>query len=358
MKKYFLIIVTLAMLISSCTNTAISANNTKTVTDALGRQVVMKSEPTNIVIAGKQAPMLTNFLYLFKSANEKLIAMEKRTQSSEDFLELIDENIKEKYVLEKGAGAEQILPLKPDVVILKSSMRETIGKPLEDLSIPVVYVEFENVDQIYRDLRNYADILNEKKRGEELISNYQNSFLKLQNEVLKNEENEKQSILILQAVFEDQKYVFSVPAVNWLQSDLIEKAGGMPVWKNAKMTGGWTDINMEQISNWDPDLIYVVNYQGKAPEIVEELKNDKIWQNLKAVKEGKIFPFAFDYLSWDQPDPRWILGYGWMAFRQNSQSITSTEIESLVEKFYEEFFEMEESAIKENITPRITEYLN
>lgn len=358
MKKIIPFIIAFSWLITSCLSVDIPTGATVTVTDALGREVTLKSEPSRIVIVGKQAPMLTNFLYLFNSADQKLIGLEKRSQSSEDYLKLVDANIEEKYLLEKGAGAEQIVPMNPDVVIMKSSMRDTIGKPMEDLSIPVVYVEFENVDQIYRDIRIFAKILNENKRGEGLISNYQKLYQQIQNEVTKNYRSVKPSVLILQAVSSDQKYVFSVPAANWLQTDLIEKAGGIPVWKAANQAGGWSDINMEQISAWDPEVIFIVNYQGDASEIVNNLKNDEIWQNLKSAKTDKIYAFPYDYLSWDQPDPRWILGYGWLTYRLNPQKITPTEIQSLIENFYEKFFHLEKSVIKEKITSRIVEYLN
>ena len=357
MKKIFPILLALTWLVTNCTNVGNASGNYKTIVDALGRQVSLKNEPARIVIVGKQAPMLTNFLFLFKTADQKLIALEKRAQSTEDYLKLVDANIENKYLLEKGAGAEQIVPLNPDVVILKSSMRDSIGKPLEDLSIPVIYIEFENVEQIYRDIRIFADILNEKKRGEDLNSYYQELYQQIQKEVGKNNDLAKPSVLILQAVTSDQKYVFSVPAANWLQTDLIEKAGGNPVWKEANQAGGWTDINMEQISAWDSDVIFIVNYQGSAPEIVNKLKNDEIWQNLKAVKNDKIFAFAYDYLSWDQPDPRWILGYGWLAYILNPQDITSTEIQSLIENFYGKFFLLNDDAIKEKINPKIAGYL-
>lgn len=358
MKKIIPFILAFAWLITSCMNVDIPAGATMTVTDALGREVTLKSEPSRIVIVGKQAPMLTSFLYMFNTQGQKLIALEKRSQSTDDFLKLVDSNIEKKYLLEKGAGAEQIVPLNPDVVIMKSSMRDTIGKPMEDLSIPVVYVEFENVDQIYRDIRIFANILNEKQRGEGLISNYLKLYQQIQNEVTKNYSSVKPSVLILQSVSSDQEYVFSVPASNWLQTDLIEKAGGIPVWKAANQAGGWSDINLEQISAWDPEVIFIVNYQGDASEIVNNLKNDEIWQNLKSVKTDKIYAFPYDYLSWDQPDPRWILGYGWLAYRLNPENLTSTEIQSLINTFYEEFFNLEKSVIEEKINTRIIEYLN
>ena len=358
MKKLISLFIGVVFLISGCSFLNPSSNYQKTIIDALGREVKLSSEPSRIIIIGKQAPMLTNFMYLFDSADNKLLALEKRSQSADEFLKLIDTNIDKKFKLERGAGAEQVVPLNPDMVILKTSMRDTIGKPLEDLTIPVVYVEFENIDQIYRDLRIFADILNEKQRGEELISSYQMYYQQIQENFNNNNEAMKPTVLILQAESEDQKYIFKVPASNWLQTDMVEKAGGIAVWKEANLAGGWTEVNLEQISNWDADLVYIVNYQGQAPEIVQNIKNDDIWKNLKAVKGERVFAFAYDFLSWDQPDPRWILGYGWMALRQNPQDVSSTDIRNLVKDFYQKFFNIGESVFNEEINPMVTEYIN
>ena len=139
---------------------------------------------------------------------------------------------------------------------------------------------------------------------------------------------------------------------------MVEKAGGIAVWKEANLAGGWTEVNMEQISNWDADLVYIVNYQGQAPEIVRNLKNDEIWKNLNAVKDEHVFAFAYDFLSWDQPDPRWILGYSWMAFRQNPQSISGNDIQNLIKDYYEKFFNLGESVFEEKINPMVMEYIN
>jgi len=358
MKRIVSILIGIVFLISGCSYLNPSPSYQKTIIDALGREIKLSSEPTRIIIIGKQAPMLTNFMYLFDTADKKLLALEKRSQSADEFLMLIDTNIGKKFKLERGAGAEQVVPLNPDMVILKTSMQDTIGKPLEDLSISVAYVEFENIDQIYRDLRIFADILNEKPRGEELISAYQMYYQKIQDKIGGGAATDKPSVLILQAESEDQKYIFKVPSANWLQTDMVERAGGMPVWKEANLAGGWTEVNMEQISNWDADLVYIVNYQGQAPEIVRNLKNDAIWKNLNAVKGNQLIPFAYDFLSWDQPDPRWILGFGWMAFRQNPKSVSSTDIQNLIKDFYQKFFNIGGSVFEDKINPMVTEYIN
>ena len=357
MKKFALLLFLVALLLNGCMDSKSTILEHKTVVDALGRNVVINKNPSRIVIAGKQAPMLTNFLYLFQSTNQKLLAIEKRKQSGDDFLNLIDSKVGDKYILEKGAGAEQIAPLNPDLVILKSSMRESIGNQLETLSIPVIYVDFENIEQIYRDLHLFAEVLDEEKRGDELTSSYKMLFNKISEKINSNKGKTNSSVLILQASSEDQKYAFSIPAANWLQTDLVKKAGGNPVWQEANQAGSWVQINIEQISAWEADQIFIVNYQGEANKIISNLKNDPVWSNLKSSQTENIYAFPYDYQSWDQPDPRWILGYSWLAYSLNPGVFSADELESEILTFYENFFLLEKNLIQANISPRIRNIL-
>lgn len=343
-------IIILGLTLFGCNPVMNNNTQSKTITDALGREVIIKNNVEKIVIAGKQAPMIANFYYLFPTAPEKLLAVEKRSQSSKDFLSIIDINFKDKQLLEKGAGAEQIAPLNPDVVILKTYMRESIGFQLEKLEIPVVYLEFEERDQIYRDLAILANILNEEKRGIELIEFYK----KWEKEILNRIPNQESlNVLLIQADNEDEKFVFKVPSANWLQTNLIESVGGVAVWKNDNLSGNWAEINFEQILDWNPDLIMVINYQGKAKEIVEQLKKDPLWMELQAFQANGMLAFPSDFLSWDQPDPRWILGYGWAAKQVNPLDFNKDDIEKLVTSFYEIAYKMDEKSIEEMIMPQV-----
>ena len=81
------------------------------IVDALGREILFEELPTKIVIAGRQTPMLVNFMYLFETAPEKITAIERRGQSADDFLAKLDSEISNKYILERDAGVEQIAPL-------------------------------------------------------------------------------------------------------------------------------------------------------------------------------------------------------------------------------------------------------
>ena len=127
-----------------------------TVTDSLGRQVSFTEPPTRIVITGKALIMLVDAVYMFPEAPDRIAALGNAGQGTSNFIELIDPDYAAKATLQQDAGPEQIAAVQPDLVILKSYLAETVGKPLEVLNIPVIYVDFETPGQ---------DVPGEDRRG-------------------------------------------------------------------------------------------------------------------------------------------------------------------------------------------------
>ncbi|MFN8598025.1 MAG: ABC transporter substrate-binding protein [Anaerolineae bacterium] len=86
---------------------------------------------------------------------------------------MIDPSAADKAAFETGVGAEQIAPLKPDLVIAKSSASEKLGKPLEQLGIPVVCVRLETPEQYTRDITFLGQILGTPYRAAQILAYYQ-----------------------------------------------------------------------------------------------------------------------------------------------------------------------------------------
>ena len=325
-----------------------------TVTDALGREVAFEENPTNIVIAGKLRPMIVDFLYLFESSADKIAAIEAGGQASENFIALVDENIEGKYTLEKGASAEQIAPVEPDLVILKSSVKEDLGDQLETIGIPVVYINFETVDEIYRDIRILGTVLGESERADEIVTRYEEIYAEFKGYVINNREGN--SAALMQISDSEQQYAYEVPSVSYLQTVMVEDAGGEVIWAEVAQAGGWNEVNIEQVNVWNPDQIFVINYQGKAEEIITSLSADQPFSSLAAVQNGKISAFPFDYISWDQPDPRWILGYSWLVYKLNPDAVSREHMLESVSDFYQFFYGLNEQQVEENILTRVADY--
>ena len=165
---------------------------------------------------------------------------------------------------------------------------------------------------------------------------------------------DRPGVLLLQYDTRGGEVAFNVPSESWLQTQMVELAGGEPVWVEAAEGGGWTVVNFEQIAAWDPDMVFVVNYFGHPGEAVAELRQDSKWEELRAVQQDKLFAFPGDYLSWDQPDTRWILGLLWLAAAVHPDRFDSLDMTNEVLTFYEEMYGLDSETVESEVLPLIT----
>ena len=65
---------------------------------------------------------------------------------------------------------------------------------------------------------------------------------------------------------------------------MIETAGGVNVTAGFQSDELWTDVNIEQIIAWNPEVIYIPAY---ADYTVEDILNDPQWAKISAVKNKR-----------------------------------------------------------------------
>jgi iron complex transport system substrate-binding protein len=330
------------------------AGGTIKITDALGREVTFEKTPEHIAIVGKAFFMSIDATYLFPDVGPRVIAVGQSTQSKKNFLAVLDPTAADKAAFETNVGAEQIAPLKPDLVILKSSAAEKLGKPLEQLGIPVVYVDLETPEQYTRDLTFLGQILGAPDRATQILAYYQGVLDKVKQVAAGLSDAQKPSVALLQYSDKGGEVAFSVPPAAWIQTMMVELAGGKPIWTEASDKGGWKVVNLEQIAAWNPDQIYIISYNSNAKDVVEKLKADSKWAALKAVKANQIFGFAGDFYSWDQPDTRWGLGLLWLATKMHPDQTKDIDIMKEVERFYTDLYGLKSDDIRAKVVPILT----
>jgi len=323
------------------------------VTDALGRAVDFASLPGRIVVPGKGSWMVGHPLYLFPEAAERVLAMESRRGTVSEFIASIEPGFNDKPHLDQDAGPEQIAPLKPDAVVLKSYMQEKLGNPLEQLGFPVVYVELETPEQFFNDVSTIGQLFGDEARAQEVINFYQAGLDRVQEGLEGLDEADKPGVLVIQYNDKGEESAFQVPPAAWMQTVEAELAGGRPVWTEAS-GGGWEMVNFEQIAAWDPDRIFVIVFRADPDPVMEGLKTDPKWQALRAVQEGELYAFPADFYGWDVPDPRWILGVTWMATKIHPDRFADVDILHEVYEFYGQMYGMDQAAVKEHVVPRLT----
>ena len=322
------------------------------ITDALGRTVTFEKAPQRIVLAGKALFMVADAIYAFPEASNRIAAMGSTSQSNGDFVSMVDPNAAAKITLTGDkVGPEQIAAANPDCAILKTSVKDTLGDPLEQLGIPVVYVDFETPEQYARDFTNLGLLFQNEARAAELNDYYQKKVNAITNVTSTLTDEQKPSVLVVYYKSKDNAVTFNVPPMSWIQTTEVMDAGGSPVWGDAQLGDGWTSVTVEQIAAWNPQYIFVISYFGPVGDVVTSLEADPQWSELQAVKDGKLYGFAGDVFSWDQADPRWILGMTWMATKLHPDLFSSIDITKEAAEFYQTLYAMDNEAFTSKIVP-------
>jgi iron complex transport system substrate-binding protein len=324
------------------------------VTDALGREVRLDRPPERIVTAGRAVLMIADVLYAFEEAPERLVGVGRIRQGRANFLPAIDRDYGEKTILEQNVGPEQIAALTPDLVILKTFMREPLGRRLERLGIPVVYVELENPEQYQRDIMMLGALLGEEDRAREITGWYHRRTEEIESRTRVIPTRQRPETLLIYYRRSDGDTSFQVPPSGWIQTRLVESAGGIPVWEGANAGGGWGTVSFEQIAAWNPEEIFLVAYDGTGADVRDRLTADPRWQALAAVREGRFHAFPGDFYSWDQPDTRWILGLEWLAGQLHPDLFTDRPIEATMREFFREMYRLDETEFGRIIEPMLT----
>lgn len=326
------------------------AGESITVTDALERTTQFEPPPQRIAVAGKATFMVVNALFMFPEALNRVKTMPGGGQSMAGFLSLVDPNFADKPKFDDNPGPEQIAAVQPEAVVLKSFMADRLGQPLEQLGIPVVYVDLETIEQYSRDVNILGELFDNRERAEAINAFYRERLTRIDRAI---SGAEKPDVLLLQYSDRGGQVAFNVPSADWIQTDLVRRSGGEPVWLEAAQGGGWTVVGFEQIAAWEPDKIFVINYFGDANETVATLQADPRWQALAAVQAGELYAFPQDFYSWDQPDPRWILGLSWLAQKTHPDRLPDLDIMAEVDRFYQQLYGLDEAAIQESIIPKL-----
>jgi len=79
-------------------------------------------------------------------------------------------------------------------------------------------------------------------------------------------------------------------------SSEIIYGGGINVAYNPQQQAPWYSVSLEQIIEWNPDIIILHGFGKWKPE---DLYNDPYWQPIKAVKEHRVYKLTIGWVGWD-----------------------------------------------------------
>jgi iron complex transport system substrate-binding protein len=290
---------------------------------------------------------------MFPGAGERLVGVGLIDQGKGNFLREIDPTYEEKTILERNVGPEQIAALRPDLVLMKSFLRARLGAAVERLGIPVLYLDLETPEQYERDITTLGDVLGLPERARVVNGFFRGTAERVLGRTRELPQETRPRVLFLYATARGGQIAFSVPPRGWMQSRLVQMAGGRPVWIESAVGEGWITVGLEQVAAWNADHVFLVSYRQDVDQTKNEILNDARWAGMKATADRKIHAFPVDFYSWDQPDTRWILGLQWMARILHPALFEGWETRSLVLDFFGRMYGLAPGGIESVIFSRL-----
>jgi iron complex transport system substrate-binding protein len=184
-------------------------------------------------------------------------------------------------------NVEQVVALKPDLVLANTANdKQTIDR-LKKLGIPVLVLGANSIQDVYRSINAVAKATNHTKEADQLISQMEKERKEIADKIAGIPKNKRAKVWI-----ELDPNLFTTGGDTFM-NELVTEAGGQNVAAGLK---GWPKVSPEQVVKWNPDVI--ISFHGGEKEILSRPG----WSSIQAVKNNRVYSLKPDLTN--RPGPR------------------------------------------------------
>ena len=285
MKRVLVLFVALSLVLVSlvgCNTQKGESNNIDPVTvkDSSGTEVTISKKPERII---SLVPSSTEIVYAL-GLGEKIVGV----TTYDDFPEEV--KTKEK-VGDLTVNTEKVVSLQPDLVLANSLNGEAVDS-LRKLGMTVLVLNASTFNEVYTTIEMIGKATGTSKQSAELVATMKKDVEDVKKVVkgVPQEKKPKVWVEINDELFTTGKGTF--------MHDIIEMAGGINIAADLE---GWKQLSEEQIIVRNPEVIFNT-YSYMNPNAAKMIKERAKWQQLNAVKNGKVFDVDSSVIS--RPGPR------------------------------------------------------
>ena len=267
------------------TNPLEESSKTVTFTDMMGREITLDKPAQRIVVL---AASDCEILYAI-GAGDTLVGRGAYCDYPAQAL----------GVPAVGSGGEtnieQIIALQPDVLLMNDmDQTEEQVAQLEKAGIKVVMSNDSDISEVYTAIEMIGTLTGKEENAAAVVNGMKNTFAEIQ---AKSTGDGSQTVY------------FEVSPLQWGlwtagANTFMDEIAAMLGLKNCfSDVSGWAEISEEQVLERNPDFIVTIAmYFGEGPTPEEEILSRAGWENVTAVKNGKILNLQNNELS--RPAPR------------------------------------------------------
>ncbi|MDD3400835.1 MAG: ABC transporter substrate-binding protein [Eubacteriales bacterium] len=188
---------------------------------------------------------------------------------------------------------EQIIGLEPQVVIM-TKMGQTVEQveALSNAGIAVVVSDAQDIDGVYRSIALIGSLVGKSAQADALCKSMKSSF--------ENIDSKGDGTETIYFEVSPLEYGLWTAGSGTFMDELASLMG----LKNAfSDVVGWAEISQEQVIARNPDyIVTIAMYYGEGATPVDEIMARAGWQDMTAIKNGKVFNADSNEIS--RPSPR------------------------------------------------------
>lgn len=179
----------------------------------------------------------------------------------------------------KQPSMEIISSLKPDLIIADLQRHKDVYKQLSEIAPTIMLTSLSaDYNQILEGFEKIAHAVGEEEKGKEVLETHKKRMEEIKAKVPEDEDR-----TVLPAVVTTDGF-FAHNMASYTGS-LLESIG----LKNAIQDGSdrYNKINLEQVVKFNPDVFFFM--QAGDETIIDQWKDNPLWQNINAVKSDHVF---------------------------------------------------------------------
>ncbi|MGF0096447.1 ABC transporter substrate-binding protein [Peptoniphilus sp. SGI.035] len=236
---------------------------------------------------------------------------------------------------------EEIMKLKPDVIFYNAQNKEHFEQ-LSKTGIPCVgfatvgaKTPADPINRYVEWLKLLEDVFEEKGKMDNFVDAGNNIVKDVEQRIAKVPENERPSAMIL------WKYVQGTPIVAgkgvfgdfWLRRLGVKNVAG-----EAK---GFAKINVEQIYEWNPDILFLDGpglLDIKTKDVFDNNVKGIDFSNLNSVKNRRVYNTKLGMWNWFTPNPDGPLVLAWLAKSTYPEYFKDYDLNKIIKEYYSKWY--------------------
>lgn len=322
------------------------STGTHTVIDHGGNTVEVPDNITRVVI--DQIPILSTYMSYFGGSAPYIVGYcgsFKDTITKTVLKDIAPELMEsaDTVYAQSDLNIEEIMKLEPDVILYNAG-NASHAEILKASGIPCIGFATIGADTDADPLSRYQewlslleDVFGEdgkmdafKEAGNSIIADVESRISEIP-------ESERPSAMIL------WKYADGVPMVSgagtfgtyWLKrlgvTDVVASS-------DAK---GFTQVNMEQVYSWDPDILFLDGpglLSLTSADVLENKVEGTDFSTLTAVKNGRVYDTTLGMWNWFTPNPDAPLVFAWLACNTYPEAFADYPLEQTIKDYYKQWY--------------------